>query len=63
MLNLSIPDHVRPIRDKVLNFIEQEIYPVEAEILIDRVASRRGGHLRALMNKAQGGGPLGTRPP
>ncbi|GIS70386.1 MAG: hypothetical protein CM1200mP9_12070 [Gammaproteobacteria bacterium] len=29
MLNLSIPDHVIPIRAKVLDFIEREIYPVE----------------------------------
>ena len=29
MLSLQIPDHVRPIRDKVLRFIEDEVYPVE----------------------------------
>ena len=43
MLNLSIPDHIRPLRDKVLQFVEQEIYPVESDILVDRVASRRDG--------------------
>ena len=56
MLNLSIPDHIRPLRDKVLQFIEQEIYPVEADIVIDKVGSRRGGPLRSLMNKAKAEG-------
>ena len=29
MLNLSIPKHVRPIRDKVLKFVEERVYPQE----------------------------------
>ncbi|MCR9078959.1 MAG: acyl-CoA dehydrogenase family protein [Hyphomonadaceae bacterium] len=33
MLNLSIPDHVAPIRQKVLDFVEQEVYPVEDQLL------------------------------
>ncbi len=56
MLNLSIPDHIRPLRDKVLQFIEQEIYPVESDVLADRVSSRRDGALRALMDKAKAEG-------
>ena len=56
MLNLSIPDHVRPIRDRVLAFIEQEVYPVEADIVVDKVGSRRGGLLRSLMDKAKAEG-------
>ena len=56
MLNLSIPDHIRPLRDKVLRFVEQEIYPVEPEVLADRVSSRRDGALRALMDKAKAEG-------
>ena len=56
MLSLSIPDHVRPLRDKVLQFVEQEIYPVEAEVLADRVSSRRDGTLRGLMDKAKAEG-------
>ncbi len=50
MLNLSIPEHVRPIRDQVLNFIEQEVYPVVKELVSDRVGSRRGDILRGLMD-------------
>ena len=56
MLSLSIPDHIRPLRDKVLQFIEQEIYPVEVEVLADRVSSRRDGTLRGLMDKAKAEG-------
>ena len=56
MLNLSIPDHIRPLRDKVLQFVEQEIYPVESEVSADRVSSRRDGALRALMDKAKAEG-------
>ncbi|MCY4566244.1 MAG: acyl-CoA dehydrogenase family protein [Gammaproteobacteria bacterium] len=56
MLNLSIPDHIRPLRDKVLQFVEQEIYPVESEVLTDRISSRRDGALRALMDKAKAEG-------
>ena len=56
MLNLSIPDHIRPLRDQVLQFVEQEIYPVEEEVLGDRVASRRDGALRKLMDKAKAQG-------
>jgi acyl-CoA dehydrogenase len=53
MLNLSIPEHVAPLRSKVLSFIEQEIYPVEAEVVRDKVAARRGGLLKSLMDKAK----------
>ena len=56
MLNLSIPEHIRPLRTKVLNFIEQEIYPVEAELVSDKVASRRGDVLKGLMNSAKAQG-------
>ena len=56
MLNLSIPDHIRPLRDKVLQFVEQEIYPVESEVSADRVSSRRDGALRGLMDKAKAEG-------
>ena len=53
MLSLSIPEHVEPIRQKVLSFIEQEIYPVEAELLADKVSSRRGDLMKGLMQKAK----------
>ena len=50
MLNLSIPEHVEPLRDKVLQFIEQEVYPVETELLSDKVSARRGQLMRSLMD-------------
>ena len=38
MLNLSIPEHIEPLRNKVLQFIEQRIYPVEKELFeTDRI--------------------------
>ena len=46
MLNLSIPEHIQPLRQKVLNFVEQEVYPVEAELTADKVGSRRGDILK-----------------
>ena len=56
MLNLSIPEHVEPLRNKALHFIEREIYPVEAELLSDKVSSRRGQLMRSLMDKAKAEG-------
>ncbi len=53
MLNLSIPESVAPLRERVLSFIEKEVYPVEKELLEDKVSSRRGEVLRALMQKAK----------
>ena len=53
MLSLSIPEHVEPIRQKVLHFIEQEVYPVESELLEDKVSSRRGEIMKGLMQKAK----------
>jgi len=32
MLTLSIPEHIVALRAKILNFIEQEVYPVEKEL-------------------------------
>ena len=56
MLSLSIPEHIEPLRQKVLEFIEQEVYPVEKNLLEDKVASRRGDILRNLMDKAKSEG-------
>lgn len=55
-LNLSIPEHIVPLRTKVLEFIEQEIYPVEQELLADKVSSRRGELMRGLMSRAKAEG-------
>ena len=56
MLSLAIPEHVEGIRNKVLNFIEQEIYPIENEMLENKVGSRRGELMRSLMDKAKAEG-------
>ena len=53
MLNLSIPEQVAPLRAKVLDFIEQEIYPVEHILLENKVDERRGEVMRGLMQKAK----------
>ena len=56
MLNLSIPSHIEPLRQKVLEFIEQEIYPVENILLENKVDERRGQILKGLMQKAKDNG-------
>ncbi len=56
ILNLSIPEHISPLRTRVLDFIEQEIYPVEKELLENKVSSRRGDVMRSLMDKAKARG-------
>ena len=56
LLNLSIPESVAPLRAKVLEFIEQEIYPVEKELLEDKVGTRRGELMRGLMDQAKAEG-------
>jgi len=53
MLNLSIPKHVEPIRARVLNFIEQEVYPVEDVLIGNRMDEGRGEIMRGLMQKAK----------
>jgi alkylation response protein AidB-like acyl-CoA dehydrogenase len=56
MLNLSIPEHVEPLRNKVLAFIEREIYPVEHELLSNKVSGRRSHLMQDLMGKAKAEG-------
>jgi acyl-CoA dehydrogenase len=56
MLNLSIPAHIEPLRQKVLEFIEQEVYPVESILLENKVDERRGEILKGLMQKAKDSG-------
>ena len=56
MLNISIPEHIAPLRAKVLEFIEQEVYPVENDLLENRVGERRGEIMRGLMGKAKDAG-------
>jgi len=56
MLNLSIPDSVKDLRDRVLQFIERNVYPVEKELTEDKVGSRRGDIMKGLMDKAKSEG-------
>lgn len=56
MLNLSIPSHIEPLRQKVLEFVEQEVYPVENILLEHKVDERRGEILKGLMQKAKDNG-------
>ena len=56
MLNLSIPESVKGLRDRVLRFIEQDVYPVEKELTQDKVGSRRGEIMKGLMDKAKSEG-------
>ncbi len=53
MLNLSIPSHIEPLRQKVLDFIEHEVYPMESTLLENKVGERRGEVMRGLMQKAK----------
>lgn len=52
MLNLSIPDNVRPLRDKVLNFIEERVYPLENQ-LHEAEREERREVMRGLMQQAK----------
>ena len=53
MLNLTIPDHVLLTRQRVLDFVEQEIYPLEKELLEGNPGTWDRGIIRALMQKAK----------
>jgi alkylation response protein AidB-like acyl-CoA dehydrogenase len=52
MLNLSIPDHVKPLREKALKFIEEECYPIENE-LFEAERDERRKVMKGLMQKAK----------
>lgn len=56
MLNLSIPEHIEPLRAKVLDFIEKEVYPVEQALEDDKIEARRGAVMQGLMQKAKDAG-------
>ena len=51
-MSLAIPEHVRPIRDAVLRFIEERIYPVE-HILENRADEESRETMRRLMQEAK----------
>jgi alkylation response protein AidB-like acyl-CoA dehydrogenase len=51
-MSFEVPDHVQPIREKVVRFVEDEVYPVEAAVE-DRDTPEAGEILQALMAKAK----------
>jgi len=53
MLNLSIPDHVAPVRQRVLDFVEQEVYPVEKDLLEGNAGTWDRTIINDLMNRAK----------
>ena len=51
-MSFEIPENVRPIREKVLRFVEDEVYPVEAAVE-ERDTPEAGEIVRGLMAKAK----------
>lgn len=52
MLNLSIPRHIEPLRNKVLNFIVENVYPREKALFAEDPANRATA-MRDLMQMAK----------
>jgi len=55
MLSLSIPEHVEPLRNKVLKFIEERVYPQE-QVMLDGEPVARRKAMRSLMDEAKAEG-------
>ena len=51
-MSFEVPEHVRPIREKVIRFVEDEVYPAEPAVE-DRDTPEAAEALRALMAKAK----------
>jgi alkylation response protein AidB-like acyl-CoA dehydrogenase len=54
-MSFSVPDHVRPIRERVREFIETRVYPAE-EILFNREDDLGRQTMRGLMQEAKDAG-------
>ena len=54
-MSFEVPEHVRPIRQRVRAFIEEKIYPVETQ-LEQRRDPAAGALMRRLMNEAKAAG-------
>ncbi len=54
-MSFEVPEHVRPIRDRVRAFIEERVYPVES-VLDQRGIPEAGAVLRRLMADAKAAG-------
>ena len=51
-MSFEVPEHVRPIRERVRQFIETEVYPVES-LLDERGSEASGKAMRGLMARAK----------
>ena len=51
-MSFEVPEHVRPIRERVRRFIEDEVYPAEG-VLDERGSESAGETMRGLMAKAK----------
>jgi alkylation response protein AidB-like acyl-CoA dehydrogenase len=54
-MSFEVPEHIRPIRERVRRFIEEKVYPVES-ILVERGRAEAGATLRRLMDEAKAAG-------
>ena len=54
-MSFEVPESVRPIRERVKQFIEERIYPVE-HVLEERGEEESGATMRRLMNEAKAAG-------
>ena len=54
-MSFEVPEGVRPIRERVKQFIEERIYPVE-HVLEERGEEESGATMRRLMNEAKAAG-------
>jgi alkylation response protein AidB-like acyl-CoA dehydrogenase len=54
-MSFEVPEHVRPVRARVRQFIEERVYPVES-ILDERGNPEAGAVLRRLMGEAKAAG-------
>ena len=54
-MSFEVPEHVRPIRERVRRFIEERVYPVEP-LLDDRHDPRAADAIRRLMREAKDAG-------
>lgn len=54
-MSFEVPEHVRPIRKRVQEFIEERVYPVE-HILFDRSDEEGRKTMRRLMQEAKDAG-------
>ncbi len=53
-MSFEVPEHIRPLRARVRQFIEERIYPIEAELDAGGEAART--RMRALMDEAKAAG-------